>query len=64
MKRSSERDEYEEILRKLVAIEVHQLQINARLETCIDQHAQVLERHETLLALADETLAAIRALAR
>jgi hypothetical protein len=57
-----ERDEYEAILRQLVAIEGHQLQINARLETRIDQHAQVLERHETLLARADETLAAIRAL--
>ena len=47
-----------------MAIEVLQRQINACLETRIDQHAQVLERHETLLARAAETLAAIRALAR
>jgi hypothetical protein len=59
-----ERDEYEETLGQLVAIEVLQRQINARLETCIDQYAQVLERHETLLSRADEALAAIRVLAR
>jgi hypothetical protein len=45
-----------------MAIEVLQRQINARLETRIDQHAQVLERHEALLDCADEALAAIRAL--